>query len=251
LRKSLFTVTSAALLVGGLAGCGQKESATDNRYYEETRPIGYYTSEHNPYVNNDRTRREPEERGNARLLEDNDGPLNEILDRSVIYDENRVRRNKENGVRNATNRNYDGGDLNIGYDTPHYSRTDQNYHGHLNGIENVGNPSYYNNYDGNLANRIVKRASKVDGVDDARVLINGDEVLVAVNPENGADDTRQLKREVREAVKPLLKNKDVRVAVDASVYSTVRSVDNDLRNGEWHLQDLDETMRGIYRTMTR
>ncbi|WP_060665166.1 YhcN/YlaJ family sporulation lipoprotein [Bacillus sp. CHD6a] len=251
MRKSLFTVTSAALLVGGLSGCGQKESATDNRYYEETRPIGYYTSEHNPYVNNDRTRREPEERGNARLLEDNDGPLNEILDRSVIYDEKRVRRNKENGVRNATNRNYGGGDLNIGYDTPHYSRTDQNYHGHLNGIENVGNPSYYNNYDGNLANSIVKRASKVDGVDDARVLINGDEVLVAVNPENGADDTRQLKREVRQAVKPLLKNKDVRVAVDASVYSTVRSVDNDLRNGEWHLQDLDQTMRGIYRTMTR
>ncbi|WP_404444036.1 YhcN/YlaJ family sporulation lipoprotein [Sutcliffiella horikoshii] len=251
MRKSLFTVTSAALLVGGLAGCGQKESATDNRYYEETRPIGYYTSEHNPYVNNDRTRREPEEKGNARLLEDNDGPLNEILDRSVVYDENRVRRNKEIGVREARNRNDQGGMMDIGYDSPHYSRTDKNYHGHLNGVENVGNPSYYNNYDGKLADRIVKQATKVEGVEDARVLINGNEVLVAINPENGTEDTRQVKREVRQAVESLVKDKELRIAADASVYSTVRSVDNDLRNGEWHLHDLDHTMRGIYRTMTR
>ncbi|WP_053073730.1 YhcN/YlaJ family sporulation lipoprotein [Bacillus sp. LL01] len=250
MRKSLFTVTSAALLLGGLAGCGQKESATDNRYYEETRPIGYYTSEHNPYVNNDRTRREPEERGNARLLEDNDGPLNEILDRSVIYDEKRVRRNKDEGVRQTRNRTDYGGIMNIGNDTPRFSRTDKNYHGSLNGIENVGNPSYYNNYDGKLADRLSKRADKVDGVNGARALINGDEIIVAVNPEKDAD-TRKLKREVRSAVEPLVENKELRISTEESVYNTVLTVDNDLRKGEWHLKDLDHTMRGIYRTMTR
>lgn len=250
MRKSLFTVTSAALLVGGLAGCGQKESATDNRYYEETRPIGYYTSEHNPYVNNDRTRREPEGRGNARLLEDNDGPLNEILDRSVIYDEKRVRRNKDKGVRQTRNRTDNRGFMNIGYDTPHFSRTDRNYHESLNGIDHVGNPSYYNNYDGRLADRLVKRAEQVDGVTNARALVNGDEVIVAVNPEKNVN-TSNVKREVKRAVKPLVENKELRISTEESVYNTVQSVDNDLRDGEWHLRDLDDTMRGITRTMTR
>lgn len=250
MRKSLFTVTSAALLLGGLAGCGQKESATDNRYYEETRPIGYYTSEHNPYVNNDRTRREPEERGNARLLEDNDGPLNEILDRSVVYDENRVRRNKDKGVRQTRNRTEYRGFMNIGNDTPRFSRTDRNYHESLNGIDHVGNPSYYNNYDGRLADDLVKRAEQVDGVKNARALVNGDEVIVAVNPENDAD-TRNMKREVKRAVQPLVENKELRISTEESVYNTVQSVDNDLRDGEWHLHDLNDTMRGLTRTMTR
>jgi spore cortex protein len=138
--------------------------------------------------------------------------------------------------------------MDIGNDTPRFSRTDRNYHESLNGIDHVGNPSYYNIYDGKLADRLVKRAEQVDGVRNARALVNGDDVIVAVNPENNAD-TSDLKREVKRAVKPLVENKELRISTKEGVYNTVQSVDNDLRDGEWHLRDLDDTMRGLTRTM--
>ncbi|QFT90028.1 Sporulation cortex protein CoxA precursor [Bacillus sp. THAF10] len=249
MRKSLFTVTSAALLLGGLTGCGQKESATDNRYYEETSPIGYYTSEHNPYVNNDRSRGEKEEQGNARVMEDNDGPLNEILDRSVIWDERRVRRDRDD-VGNVRNRGNNGGYLGVGYHNNHYSQTDKYYHRQDNGLRPVGNPSYYNMYDGRFSERLVNRAMQVDGVKDAGALINDNEVLVAVDVKNGADES-DVKRQVKRALNPLVKNKELNVTTNQSAYNSVRSIDNELRKGEWHVKDLEHNMRGIYRTMDR
>jgi spore cortex protein len=248
LRKSLFTVTSAALILGGLTGCGQGNNAASNRYYEETRPIGYYTSEHNPYVNNNRSRREVEERGNARLLEDNDGPLNEILDRSVIQDGKRVRRNNTATVRPTRNRTDNGGFMGIGYDNPRFSTTDKNYHGHLNGLERVGNPSYYSKYDGRTAEELAKRASEVKGVKDVRAIVNGDEILIAVEPEANANK-REVRRDVRRAVESIAEGKELRVVVDQGIYSSVRGIDNDLRNGEYPLENLNRGLRGIYNTM--
>lgn len=237
-------------MIGALSGCGQKESATDNRYYDQASPIGYYTSEHNPYVNNDQNRGAGEQRrGNARLFEDNDGPINEILDRSVVYNENRIRKNNE-GIRNIRNRGGHGGYLGIGYNTPHFSRTDRNYHGHLNNLENVGNPSYYNRYEGRLSEQLSNRAEQVDGVKNAGVLISKGEVLVAVVPERGAND-REVSRAVERALEPLVKNKELRVGVNESAFNAIRNVDNDLRNSEWRLNDLESNMRGIYRTMTQ
>lgn len=243
MRKSVLTVTSAAFLLGGLTGCGGGNSAADNRYYEETSPMGYYTSEHNPNVNNDRNRpATQEERGNARIMDDNDGPLNEIMDRAVVYGE---RRNNDNNNRNtaspATNRGkqYDHERL--------YSRSDKNYHGQLDGVRNIANPSYYNNYNGRLTEKLADRASKVNGVENARAVSYGDDILIAVEPNNDVNE-QQLSRDIRRAVKPLVNGKDCRVVVDDGTFNTVRQLDNDLRGGG-PVNDINSEIKDLINTM--
>ena len=224
MRKSVLTVTSAAFLLGGLAGCGFGNSAADNRYYEETSPMGYYTSENNPNVNNDRNRQATvEERGNARIMDDNDGPLNEIMDRAVVY---RERRNNDNRIAPSP-----VGNRGKQYDHEgQFSRSDRNYHGQLNGVNNIANPSYYNNYNGRFTEELADRASKVNGVQDARAVSYGNDILLAVKPINDVNE-QQISREVRQAIKPLVNGKDYRVVVDDGTFYTVRQLDNDLRRG--------------------
>lgn len=62
-----------------------------------------------------------------------------------------------------------------------FSRTDRNYHGHLNAMDERTRPSYYRNYNGALAEKIAKRAANVGNVKDARAVVSGDRVVVAVS----------------------------------------------------------------------
>ncbi|WP_078379549.1 YhcN/YlaJ family sporulation lipoprotein [Sutcliffiella halmapala] len=245
MRKSVLTVTSAAFLLGGLAGCGTGDRAADNRYYEETRPIGYYTSENNPYVNHDRNRQVSNDRRSAYRLNDNDGPLNEIMDRAVIYGE----RNNHNNARNRTaplptgNRGGMFGDRDR---APNFSRKDINYHGQLNGLERTADPSYYNNYQGRLTEQLADRASKVKGVEDVRAVAYGNDILVAVEPQNGASE-QKVRQDVRRAVQPLVNGKDCRVVVDQGAFTTVLGVDNDLRDGG-PVDDINNKIRDLINT---
>jgi spore cortex protein len=237
LRKSVITVTSAALLLTGLTGCGTGDNAAGNRQYEETSPIGYYTSENNPYVNNGRNRQVNQDRGNTYRLNDNDGPLNEVLDRSVIYNE-RIRNNR-NTTYNMNNRNNttrtaplstgNRGGI-FGNNGTNFSRSDMNYHGHLNGVQRATYSSYYNNYHGRLTEKLAERASKVEGVEDVRAVVYGNDILVAVEPEKNANGEKVTK-DVRRAIEPLAGDKNTRVVVDQSTFTRVRQADNDLRNG--------------------
>lgn len=94
MRKILYTVSTAALLLGGLTACNTDQGAAPNRdYNDNARPIGYYSNE-NAQDRNDRN-------GNGYRLRDNDGPLTEIMDR------NGNNRNDRTGVMNNRNdRNY-------------------------------------------------------------------------------------------------------------------------------------------------
>ncbi|WP_176483681.1 YhcN/YlaJ family sporulation lipoprotein [Bacillus sp. FJAT-45066] len=255
MRKSVLTLTSCALLLGGLTACGGNagNQAADTRYYDNSRPIGYYTSENNPYAPNrannfgtknvnTRGNQNVDQRGNAYRIGDNDGPLIEIMDRAVI-----------NGDRNAnlTNptvplANEDRGMF--GPNDNRYSRSDRNYHRHLDGTNVGARPSYYNNYNGALSEQLAERASTVRGVEDARAIIYGNDIMIAVEPQEGFSDA-QVTRDVRRAVQPLIGNRDCRVVADQSTLNRMSQVDNDLRDGG-PVERLNQDIRSMFDTIT-
>ncbi|THE15322.1 hypothetical protein E1I69_00290 [Bacillus timonensis] len=92
MRKILYSVSTAALLLGGLTACNTDQGAAPNKdYNDNARPIGYYSNE------NDRDRND--RNGNGYRLRDNDGPLTEIMDRNG----NNFNRNDRTGVMNNRN----------------------------------------------------------------------------------------------------------------------------------------------------
>ncbi|WP_078545379.1 YhcN/YlaJ family sporulation lipoprotein [Litchfieldia alkalitelluris] len=90
MKKTLFTLSATAIMMGGLVGCAGNNDAMDTNYNTNaTRPIGYYSNENT------------ERNGNARTLTDNDGPITEMLDRAGDRDNNRgARTNRTLNERN-------------------------------------------------------------------------------------------------------------------------------------------------------
>ncbi|WP_223702885.1 YhcN/YlaJ family sporulation lipoprotein [Sutcliffiella deserti] len=244
MRKSVVAITSASLLLCGLTGCGTGNSAEDNRYYEETTPIGYYTSEDNPNVNNNRNHRTNKERGNTFRVTDNDGPVNEILDRSVINGERNKKQTTRNNPLSTRENRTETNEYERGFN---YRRSDINYHRHLNDI-GTAKPSFYNNYQGRLTERLTERAQQVDGVEDARAVVYGNDILIAIEPGNNRRE-QMVTNDVRRAVQPLTNGKECRVVVNQGTYNTVRQFDNELRDGG-PVDDLNEDIRNLMNTFT-
>jgi spore cortex protein len=201
-------------LAGGLAACGSYEGALDARYNDNARPIGYDTNENNR-----------ENNGNAFIMNDNDGPVTEFLDRGAVNRRTDVNR------REMTNPTvpYAESDRTFFERDNHFKRTDINYHGHLNNMNAKTRSSYYNRYNGELAEKIALRAAKVEDIADARALVYRDSVLVAVD--TSSRDTQNLENKVKQAIAPYTKNKKVRIVSNPSMYQRVRVIDNNLRYG--------------------
>lgn len=194
MKKTLATLSTTALLLGGLVACNTKEEAMDTRYEDNTQPIGYYSNEN---IGNDRN-------GNGYMMDDNDGPVTEFMDRNGTNIGMR-----DNALRNG---NLDNAGVGL-------QNRDQN--GRL--FNNQQN-------DGQLSKQISDRVAKVNNVDDVRTLVNGDTILIAVDT-NDQQATDRVEDEVRQAVKSLANGKNIRVITDEGIFTRVRTIDNDLRDG--------------------
>ncbi|GMB07490.1 YhcN/YlaJ family sporulation lipoprotein [Thermolongibacillus altinsuensis] len=223
MRKKIVAL-GAVVALSGLVACNNQ--AFDTRYNNQTRPIGYYSNENNltdqyQYGRYGTNRLN----GNVRAVRDNDGPITEMFDRGTTN-------------RYATNR--------VPSVDRNFSRADRNYHGHLNTMDGRTRSSYYNNYDGALAEKISKRAIRVQNVKDARTLVSGDRVLVAVST-NGKDDNR-VEKFVKQAVAPYTKGKSVHVVTNPSMYNRIRTIDNDIRDGG-PMDRIQDDIRSIFNDM--
>ena len=215
MRKRIVAL-GAVIALSGLVACNNQ--AFDTRYTDHTRPIGYYSNEND--MNGFQYGRYGTERlnGNIRHVRDNDGPITEIFDRGI----DRTR-------------------------TPqvdrHFSRADRNYHGHLNAMDERTRPSYYRNYNGALAEQIAKRAAAVEDVKDARAVVTGNRVIVAVT--TNEENTTRIERLVRQAIAPYTEGKTVRIVVNESMYNRIRTLDNDIRDGS-PMDQLERDIRDIF-----
>lgn len=271
---------STAFLLSGLTACNGNntdEGAMGNRNNDTVRPIGYYSDEN---VNRSYGKSYNDDNGNAILPErDNDGPITEMLDRATgdnngtygrgvgnlgTRDDGLIGDNNRRGTNVNTTNNNRGNNLGANYGTTsrnvdmgannnavlpknnHFSRDDYNYHGQVGGRNNNAKTSYTNNYNGGLAEQISNRVEKVNNVDDVRTIVNGDEILVAVDTNDR--NNRQVQTQVKNAIRDLTNGKDVRVVTDESIFTRARNIDNELRDGG-PTDNLDADVRDMFREL--
>ncbi len=213
----------------GLAACNNQTETgmEEQRYDNRTQPIGYYSTER-------------EEQGNARMLDNGEGPLTEVMD----GDDDRHGTTRRMRTTNVNDGRYDGPTGTYGYGQPYSQQTegidksnarlgenDRNYHGHLNSTRSLAKTSYYEGYPGDLTEKVASRVEGMEGVKNCRTVVDGNRMLVAVNPSNTGMSEEELEKSVAQQIQPLTDKYDVQVEVDNGMYNSVRNIDNDLRHG--------------------
>ena len=207
--KKAVAFTAIALLTTGLTACNGDQGAIENtRNTDQAQPIGYYTNENTNGA-------------------DNEGPVTEMMDGMNDGDNrNHYFRqvNNRNNTRDISNPTVPLGDRDAGLVRDNrYSNGDANYHRHLNEV------GYYNRGDGEAAQKIKNAIEKMDNVDNARVLVTDDNVLVAVdsNDKNNQD----MKEKITSQTRKMANGRNVQVVTDEGTFTRVRNIDNDIQNG--------------------
>ncbi|EIJ79017.1 spore cortex protein CoxA [Bacillus methanolicus PB1] len=245
MNKKIYIVSFAALLTTGLTGCGNDdEAAVQNRYSNRGQAMGYYSNENHEQGN-----------GNVNILNDNDGPITEMMDHTFGAEgrEARRERNKmlqvkdENGNPQNPSAPLANYDRNFFQRDNRFSRSDANYHGHLDDNTRQPSSSYYTAYEGELADKIGDVTASVRNVEDVRSVAYGSDVLIAVDLTDYSKE-EETKRNIREAVQPYLKGRSCTVVTDEGTFSRIRNIDNDLRDGgprEYIDMDMKNMMRSL------
>ncbi|WP_187118813.1 YhcN/YlaJ family sporulation lipoprotein [Bacillus marasmi] len=232
MNKKRFLIPVIGFLSIGLAGCGNDESAVQDRNTKRVQPFGYYSNENH---NNG---------GNVQILDenDNDGPLTEIMDHSLGTEGATGRNGRgqyldekdENGNPKNPTRPLANSDRNFFERDNRFSRSDANYHGHLDGnrastlrstVDNNRDGIYGSNNNnvitGDGANNNiygtnnVRYNRKTDG--------NQTRIMGTPNPANNVSLTNQLNKTVGavenvKKVQSIVNNNQVVIAVDLANY---------------------------------
>lgn len=222
------TIPAAIALVFSLAACGNtNEGANEDNQGKQPLPMGYYSNE-----------KHEESGGNANWLnEDNDGPMTEIMDHTISGE------GKDPNMRGVNNQAAPDGR----HGNTLFSRSDMNYHGHLNNNKGGARSSYYTAYDGELTKKINDAAGSVVNVADARTVVHKDKILIGVVLEDPQREKETI-ASIRDAVKTHLKGKALTIDTNESTYSRMKVIDNDLREGGPKDQ-LDQDIRNIFRSI--
>ncbi|MED1204769.1 YhcN/YlaJ family sporulation lipoprotein [Heyndrickxia acidicola] len=111
---------------------------------------------------------------------------------------------------------------------------DINYHGHLNDVNSAARSSYYNAYEGRLAEDVTRAAGSVPNIRSARTIVNRNHIIVALILKN-QNQRQETKSEAKAAAAPYTKGRKLILFTDDGTYYRIRSLDNDLRNGGPHI----------------
>lgn len=88
--------------------------------------------------------------------------------------------------------------------------------------------NYHKDYDSQTAQNIANRVVRINGVDDCRVIVHNDDVVVGVEANKNAD---QVQQKVERTVQTLANGKNVHVVTDADIVGRIRTMDDQLRTG--------------------
>lgn len=204
MHKNKLVAPVLLTLTFGLTGCGVNEDQTaDQNRLNNARPIGYYSNEQHE-VNN----------GN-RYTTDNDGPITEIMDHTYGDEDNRngvdvqnVNNKKDINVRNVNNRNANRDNANID------DRDDDKV-----------------SYDTELAEKTSNAAAKIDNVKNARSIVYGDKVLVALEVEN-TKNIDKTKAKVKDKLNDSLNGRDISVVTDRGIFTSIEDINRSIKNGQ-------------------
>jgi len=271
LNKKHFLFPIIGVLSIGLAGCGNDESAVQDRNTERAQPFGYYSNEnhHNG--------------GNVQILDDNDGPITEMMDHTLGTEGTNDRRQildvkDENGNPSNPTLPLAENDRNFFERDNRFSRSDANYHGQLDGNQagvmgtkrnqtriqgtndrssNLDQVRTQNNRvkdgnqtriqstsptvnDVNLSTKLNKTVLSVANVKEVQSIVHNNNVVIAVDLD---DDRAELKtkQRIQQAVKTYTKGKKVTIVTDQGSFTRVRNMNN---NGAFRDED-NQDLRNI------
>ncbi|HZH59894.1 MAG TPA: YhcN/YlaJ family sporulation lipoprotein [Metabacillus sp.] len=207
--KKAVAITAFALLTTSLTACNGDQGAIDNnRNTNQAQPMGYYTNEDTNGV-------------------DNEGPVTEMMDGMNDGDNrNHYFRqvNNRGNNRNMSNPTVPLGNRDTGLVRDNrYSNGDTNYHRHLNEV------GYYNRGDGEIAQKIKNSVEKMDNVDEARVVVTDDNVLVAIDTNDR--NVQDMKEKITRQARKMADGRNVQVVTDEGTFTRIRNIDNDIQNG--------------------
>ncbi|UAL51168.1 MULTISPECIES: YhcN/YlaJ family sporulation lipoprotein [Metabacillus] len=230
MRHKVTAIAAIAIAATGLAGCNNNEGALDTRYDDSTRPIGYYSDEH---------RNDNNDVDNV----DNDGPLTEMMEGDMNDNYFTKVNNRDDAFHNGRMDNptapLSNEDGTLEKDN-RFSRTDENYHGQVKQV------NYYSDKEEAIAKNVSEKASDVKEVDDVRTVVNGDQVLVAIDTDDKND--KNVKDAVLNAVRPAAKGKEVQVVTDEGTFSRVRTINDNIENGQ-PKKTIDTDIRDLFDDM--
>lgn len=221
LNYKKIVLPASAILTLFIAGCGDKNSAQD-RYTDSAQPIGYYSNEDHQKSG-----------GNARMLDDNDGAITEMLDHSAGQESDNVRNRElkamqnrdENGNPVNPTKPYAKKDRNFFAHDNRYQNSDLNYHGHLN---TTGHSAETNQYNADLSQRIERSVDRVENVEDARAIVYGDDVLIAAKLMN-ANNEKETIQAIKKEANAFVSGRKIKVATDEKTYTRIATMDKDLK----------------------
>lgn len=274
LNKKHFLFPIIGLLSIGLAGCGNDESAVQDRNTERAQPFGYYSNEnhHNG--------------GNVQILDDNDGPITEMMDHTLGTEGTNDRNDRrqildvkdENGNPGNPTQPLAENDRNFFERDNRFSRSDANYHGQLDGNQagvtgtkrnqtriqgtndrtsNRDEVRTQNNRvkdgnqtriqstnptvnDVNLSTKLNKTVLSVANVDQVQSIVHNNNVVIAVDLDNDGDKLKT-KQRIQQAVKTYTKGKKVTIVTDQGSFTRVRNMNT---NGGYR-DEYDQDLRNI------
>lgn len=203
MHKNKLVAPVLLTLTFGLAGCGVNEDETaDQNRLNNARPIGYYSNEQHE-VNNDN-----------RSTTDNDGPITEMMDHTFGDEDNR------NGIGGQDVNNRDG--VNVRNVNNRNTTRDNS---------NIDNREDKVSYDTDLAEKVSNVAAKIDNVKNARSIVYGDNVLVALEVEN-TKNIEQTKTKVKDKLDDSLNGRDISVVTDRGIFTSIEDINRSIRKGQ-------------------
>ncbi|TMW73982.1 YhcN/YlaJ family sporulation lipoprotein [Alteribacter natronophilus] len=164
----------------------------------------------------------------ARMLEPNAQRQNRAMGTNGfgagrgITGDNRPGMVDDNGI---LNRFDPRGSRPMGYDNQQrYNMRDKS--GRMSGQNYTG---YYNGEDGHRARRLSNRIERMDGVEECRVIMNGNDVIVGLE---ATGDSKRTEHNVKKMIHQMNDDYDVYVATDRQHLDQLRAMDGRLRAGE-------------------
>ncbi|WP_350006495.1 YhcN/YlaJ family sporulation lipoprotein [Shouchella clausii] len=268
MKKTALSFICASVLLTGLAGCGTQDNNRagmqpntyrnqeanlngDNNFNNRNYP--YYGP--NAYNTNDKTffddnrfsnKNQRMNRTNNQYNQGRNGYVRGITgnNRPGMVDENGfLNRRADYGNRGMNfQRATTNKDGNRGINAQRSTNQDGNMR---QGME-TEEVRYHRNYDGDRVEEIREEVEKIDGVREARVIINRDDVVVGYEQDEKADDVKQ---HVENRVRKLAgKGKNVVVSTDNNIYKNMRKMDDKLRSGA-AFDDVRDTFTDMMRDL--
>ena len=248
-KKGLIVATGTVITALALSGCGTDNNAMNDRNdkvgYER---VNFDNRPTNPYAVNERYVNDlnyPNNRdmyakqnvhfGNDRI---NEGLNSEYKNDGIIRD--------GKTARNANNYNNQ------------YSLTDQTRYNTTNNVNdnslipftNISTNTRMNEGDRIYADQISKRVEQMTNVNDAKTIVVGDQLLVAVDLTNKNVDEGALRSKIKNTLSPYTSGKKVYVTFDGNVRNDIMNIPNDtnniIRNTKNDVKDMyQDVKRGV------